>query len=69
MVCQGKVDPRRLREVDADFANEFASAFQAAFENGAVEPVIHHAIMPSGPCRVVERLTTSSGDALRLSSV
>jgi len=38
--AKGKVAPRRLREVDADFANEFASAFQAAFENGAVEPVI-----------------------------
>ena len=49
--AKGKSTPRRLREVDADFANEFASAFQAAFENGAVEPVI----------RLCERVLEASG--------
>jgi hypothetical protein len=37
--------------VDADFANELASAFQAAFENGAVESVI----------RLCERVLQASG--------
>ena len=38
--AKGKFIPRRLREIDAEVADEFVSAFHAAFEDGVVEPVI-----------------------------
>jgi hypothetical protein len=49
--AKGKSIPRRLREVDVEVADEFVSAFQGAFEDGAIEPVI----------KLCERLLAPSG--------
>lgn len=49
--AKGKSIPRRLKEVDAVVANAFVSAFQSAFEDGAVERVIEFCdqlLAPSG---------------------
>ena len=49
--AKGKSIPRRLKEVDAQFASDFASAFQEAFEGSAVEPVVglcEQLLAPSG---------------------
>lgn len=48
--AKGKSIPRRLKEVDGEFADAFVSAFQEALENGVVEPVIQLCEQLLEPC-------------------